>query len=171
MTTNDLPVDPPAEVIQVTWVYCGQRLTHSGEQRHEWRDAADPSDDNAHQYGPKNIVSGASIGGLYELNVTTEMSVKLGGAHPAPRFVGRFTDLDLIAAWKALDSQYRVMKDGTSAAKKLKKDHGDLGDLTLNQITLEYRKCRTGPRQHAFLAAIIGHLTSTRVIDAGMDED
>lgn len=115
--------------VPTRWVYEGRRLNsknklmstwlREGEEKPSWFDG--------------KTVSGAIVGGIYELSTQTRedgVTVRFGSA----TFIERVTDEVLMARLRAEDRAANIENEAIAAQKKLAKDNGDIGDLTLQEL-------------------------------------
>lgn len=147
------------------YVYVGQRTDRDGKRAYEWHDTTKLNDPHACKLYKKQITASPFVGAVYRLTFGTDGRVFVNGDRGA-QYVSALEGHDeFIAEAKAQDSMVRTMFDAEAAKNKAKREHDGLGSLTLDDIARQYRKQMSRPRGNALIAAVIGHITSTRVID------
>lgn len=139
------------ELTPQPWTYLGRRLVNlRGEVAFRWLDHTG----NVRDYGGGKV---HSIGAVYEVRCRpTDDDGMVAAVKGHVQFLhdGEHSDSDL-AEWRALDQEAATAKAMASEEAKLKRDNGNLDDLTLAQVR---HLLLNGRNRSALLATVLKYL-------------
>jgi hypothetical protein len=115
---------------QEEWVYAGERRGNGGKTVHAWWDI----DRNAFRHFSKNLVSGAGVGGMYQVTVSGDEESGFT-AHGTPTYLRMWENHDAeIAKWHAEHRGWRAAVAIERQRMADKKDAPQIFDMTLKEI-------------------------------------
>lgn len=99
------------------WTYLGQRMTSDKKLAHCWR-----LHDTSEGLWVKSWVSGAPVGGRFEITMTGEGEKFWVSGDDRPKFLGLDKDLLSVRLWEAKDTAVKTAVTATRVMRKAKDD-------------------------------------------------
>lgn len=136
------------ELVGRSWIYLG-RYAHPKGLGSRWLDHNDKPAWFAK--GPKDAI----VGGRYLVDCTADSgrAVVRGARYEAKADVGD----GQLAEWRLEDRRAYLEDEGRKAVARAKRDNGDIGALTLDQVR-RLLLTAGGLRRGALLAAVLGYI-------------
>lgn len=134
------------------WIYEGRRLGSKDKLMSTWHRE---TEEKASWFAGKTV-AGAVVGGIYELKTLTRedgVTVRFGSA----KYIERVPDEVLIARLRAEDRAANIQYEAGLAQKKLAKDNGDIGALTLAELR-KIMHSSMPARRTALAATVLNYL-------------
>lgn len=113
-------------------IYIGVRLLKRGILAQTFASAENPTDANLHRCY-KKATDHPMIGSVYELTLTEDGKLKIGGSD-SPKYLRTIDNDDLVRGWQLEDKAAKVMHREKTSAKK--EAHCDLIEKSLEPLRL-----------------------------------
>lgn len=129
-TSGDSPT-PPADDGRVTehWTYIGKR-TYAADYPHGFLDPA-----GTERYFSGKVMAHPAVGARYAVSVLHRPDDDRVSAYiETARYVGMHDDDNAIARWRFEHMAAEAQRQQEAAEKRLARDNGKIGDLTLDEV-------------------------------------